>query len=93
MYIFHFPARTSALKDGRLNERSNHEQEDNSFDLCGGNAADGESGMRWGNNHTHFCEYQGTNYILHHTLLLEELTGGTAGFCSLMVDYLPMNAE
>lgn len=41
MYILHFPARTSALKDGRLNERSNHEQEDNSFDLCGGNAADG----------------------------------------------------
>ncbi len=51
----------------------------------------GESGMRWGNNHTHFCEYQGTNYILHHTLLLEELTGGTAGFRSLMVDYLPMD--
>ena len=57
-----------------------------------GQNADGESGMRWGNNHTHFCEYQGTNYILHHTLLLEELTGGTAGFRSLMVDYLPMNA-
>ena len=57
-----------------------------------GQNADGESGMRWGNNHTHFCEYQGTNYIVHHTLLLEELTGGTAGFRSLMVDYLPMNA-
>ena len=27
------------MKDGRLNERSNHEQEDNSFDLCGGYAA------------------------------------------------------
>jgi len=52
----------------------------------------GESGLRWGNNHTHFCEYQGTNYILHHTLLLEELMGGTAGFRSLMVDYLPMDA-
>ncbi len=51
----------------------------------------GESGLRWGNNHTHFCEYQGTNYILHHTLLLEELMGGTAGFRSLMVDLLPMN--
>ena len=57
-----------------------------------GQNANGESGMRWGNNHTHFCEYQGTNYIIHHTLLLEELTGGTAGFRSLMVDYLPMNA-
>ncbi len=56
-----------------------------------GQNAEGESGMRWGNNHTHFCEYQGTNYILHHTLLLEELTGGTAGFRSLMVDYLPMD--
>ena len=48
--------------------------------------------MRWANNHTHFCEYQGTNYIVHHTLLLEELTGGTSGFRSIMVDYLPMNA-
>ena len=57
-----------------------------------GQNAEGESGMRWGNNHTHFCEYQGTNYIVHHTLLLEELTGGTAGFRSIMVDYLPMNA-
>ncbi len=56
-----------------------------------GQNADGESGLRWGNNHTHFCEYQGTNYILHHTLLLEELQGGTAGFRSLMVDYLPMD--
>ena len=51
----------------------------------------GESGLRWGNNHTHFCEYQGTSYILHHTLLLEELMGGTAGFRSMMVDYLPMD--
>lgn len=57
-----------------------------------GQNADGESGMRWANNHTHFCEYQGTNYIVHHTLLLEELTGGTSGFRSIMVDYLPMNA-
>ncbi len=56
-----------------------------------GQNADGESGLRWGNNHTHFCEYQGTNYIFHHTLLLEELQGGTAGFRSLMVDYLPMD--
>ena len=57
-----------------------------------GQNANGESGMRWGNNHTHFCEFQGTNYIVHHTLLLEELTGGTAGYRSIMVDYLPMNA-
>lgn len=39
MYILHFPTRTSVLKNGRLNERRNHEQEDNSFDLCGGYAA------------------------------------------------------
>lgn len=58
-----------------------------------GQNAEGESGLRWGNNHTHFCEYQGTNYILHHTLLLEELQGGTAGFRSLMADYLPMNSR
>lgn len=56
-----------------------------------GESANGESGLRWGNNHTHFCEYKGTNYILHHTLLLEELAHGSAGFRSLMVDYLPMN--
>lgn len=56
-----------------------------------GQNADGVSGMRWGNNHTHFCEYKGTNYILHHTLMLEELSGGTAGFRSMMVDYLPMD--
>ncbi|MBQ7756858.1 MAG: family 43 glycosylhydrolase [Oscillospiraceae bacterium] len=57
-----------------------------------GQNADGESGLRWGNNHTHFMEYQGTNYIFHHTLLLEELMGGSAGFRSMMVDYLPMDA-
>lgn len=56
-----------------------------------GQNADGVSGMRWGNNHTHFYEYKGTNYILHHTLMLEELSGGTAGFRSMMVDYLPMD--
>ena len=56
-----------------------------------GQNADGNSGMRWGNNHTHFMEYQGTNYILHHTMLLEELMGGSAGFRSMMVDYLPMD--
>lgn len=51
-----------------------------------GQNADGESGMRWANNHTHFCEYQGTNYIVHHTLLLEELAGGTAGFRIKLLD-------
>ncbi len=56
-----------------------------------GQNADGESGFRWGNNHTHFCEYKGTGYILHHTQLLEESAGGTGGFRSLMVDYLPMD--
>jgi arabinoxylan arabinofuranohydrolase len=49
--------------------------------------------MRWGNNHTHIHEYKGTKYILHHTLLLEELQGGTAGFRSIMVDYLPMDTK
>ena len=57
-----------------------------------GQNADGNSGMRWGNNHTHFMEYQGTNYIIHHTMLLEELMGGSAGFRSMMVDYLPMDS-
>lgn len=58
-----------------------------------GENADGNSGLRWGNNHTHFCEYKGVNYIFHHTLLLEELMGGTAGFRSVMADYLPMDSS
>lgn len=58
-----------------------------------GENADGSSGLRWGNNHTHFCEYKGVNYIFHHTLLLEELMGGTAGFRSVMADYLPMDSS
>ena len=49
-----------------------------------GQSDKGESGMRWGNNHTHFCTFKGVNYIVHHTLLLEELMGGTAGFRSMM---------
>ncbi len=56
-----------------------------------GQNADGESGMRWANNHTHFMEYKGVNYIFHHTLFLEELMKTSAGFRSMMVDYLPMN--
>lgn len=58
-----------------------------------GENAKGQSGMKWSNNHTHFIEYQGVNYILHHTQLLEELNGSNDGFRSLMVDYLPMDAE
>ena len=57
-----------------------------------GENSDGVSGLRWANNHTHFLEYKDTNYIIHHTLLLEELMGGTAGFRSMMVDYLPIDA-
>lgn len=51
----------------------------------------GHPGLRWANNHTHFIEYKGVNYIIHHTLLLEELMGGKAGFRSMMADYLPMD--
>ena len=58
-----------------------------------GENKDGDSGLRWANNHTHFCEFKGVNYIIHHTLLLEELMGGSAGFRSLMVDYLPIDTK
>ncbi len=58
-----------------------------------GQNAEGESGMRWANNHTHFMEYKGINYIFHHTLLLEELKKTQQGFRSIMVEYLPMNTE
>ncbi len=55
-----------------------------------GENADGESGHRWANNHTHFMEYKGKNYIFHHTLFLEELMKTESGFRSMMVEYLPM---
>lgn len=58
-----------------------------------GENSSGQSGMRWSNNHTHYLEYQGTNYILHHTMLLEELNGSNDGFRSLMVDYLPIDED
>lgn len=58
-----------------------------------GENANGVSGLRWANNHTHFCEFKGTNYIIHHTLLLEELMEGTEGFRSIMADYLPIDSK
>lgn len=58
-----------------------------------GENAEGSSGMRWANNHTHFCSFMGDNYIIHHTLLLEELMKGTGGYRSIMADKLPMNPE
>ncbi len=56
-----------------------------------GENSNGESGHRWANNHTHFMEYKGINYIFHHTLILEELMKTESGFRSMMVEYLPMN--
>ncbi len=53
----------------------------------------GDSGMRPCNNHTHFLEYKDTNYIIHHTMLLEENMGIDSGFRSMMVDYLPINTK
>ncbi len=53
----------------------------------------GDSGMRPCNNHTHFLEYKGVDYIIHHTMLLEENMNINSGFRSIMVDYLPINTE
>ncbi len=53
----------------------------------------GDSGMRPCNNHTHFLEYKGVDYIIHHTMLLEENMGVESGFRSMMVEYLPINTE
>ncbi len=58
-----------------------------------GENAEGSSGMRWANNHTHFCSFMGDNYIIHHTLLLEELMKTDGGYRSIMADKLPMNPE
>ena len=56
-----------------------------------GENSTGNSGMTWGNNHTHFAKYQGVNYIIHHTMMLEDDAHISGGFRSLMVDYLPMD--
>ena len=56
-----------------------------------GQNAEGASGFKWSNNHTHFLEFNGVNYIVHHTQFLEELMKETTGFRSIMVDYLPMD--
>jgi len=58
-----------------------------------GQNAEGQSGMPWGNNHTHFFDFEGKYYILHHAALLEALSGAKDGFRSLMVDYLPVDSD
>lgn len=63
------------------------------FFLNAGQGKSGASGMRWTNNHTHFFEYMGKDYILHHTNLLEENRGEEGGFRSIMVDYLPVDKQ
>ena len=53
----------------------------------------GDSGMRWCNNHTHFLDYKGTYYVIHHTMILEELQKKEGGFRSIMVDKLPIDTK
>lgn len=53
----------------------------------------GDNGMEWTNNHTHFMEYKGTKYILHHTMHSQERMKTKGGFRCMCVDYLPYTAE
>lgn len=61
------------------------------FYNAGQNAQGGPSGLSWCNNHTHIQEFEGVNYIIHHTMFLEGLMAAEGGFRSIMVDYLPMD--
>lgn len=53
----------------------------------------GDSGMDWCNNHTHFMEYRGVNYIMNHTMHIQERTKTKGGFRCMCVDYLPYSGE
>ncbi len=63
-----------------------------SWQFCGGfflNA--GEAGMDWCNNHTHVMAYNGRQYILHHTMHIQERMTTKGGFRCMCVDALPFD--
>ena len=53
----------------------------------------GEQGFDYSNNHTHLMEYKGQNYLLYHTLSLQENSPTKGGFRSMCVDKIDVNAS
>lgn len=53
----------------------------------------GQQGLNYSNNHTHICKFQGTWYILYHTLTLQENTQTNGGFRSICMDKLDIDEE
>lgn len=51
----------------------------------------GESGMDYGNNHTHIAKFQGQYYIMYHSQNLQHLSKIRGGFRSLMIDSLQVD--
>ncbi len=51
----------------------------------------GDAGMDWCNNHTHVMTYDGRQYILHHTMHIQERMTTKGGFRCMCVDALPFD--
>ncbi len=53
----------------------------------------GYTQMDFCNNHTHYLEYQGQYYILHHTMILQENMVTDGGFRSICVETLDIDEQ
>ena len=53
----------------------------------------GESGLCWGNNHTHLQEFKGNWYIFSHSRLLEQALGFENSYRSVMVDKIDIDTD
>ncbi len=53
----------------------------------------GESGLLWGNNHTHLQKFCGKWYIFSHSRMLEKAMGMEKGYRSVMVDEIGISLD
>lgn len=53
----------------------------------------GESGLYWGNNHTHLQEFKGNWYIFSHSRILEQAMGMENSYRSVMVDKICISQD
>ena len=53
----------------------------------------GRSGFDYSNNHTHLHKYQGTWYMIYHTMSLKAAMGIKGGYRSVCVNELPVDEE
>ena len=53
----------------------------------------GEMGLNYSNNHTHLQKFNGTWYLLYHTLTLQEKAPTKGGFRSMCVDEIQIDEE